>query len=188
MRAGQDTDCNPANAASIIGTWKGRSGIPKRFRRGLAYNRSFPFTDYTLRDAIEVNLGLAEELTRAARGQRLRRRLAYTARARSSRPPSSSGRCRSVEGPSLSATATPAGGGRVDFSVIASDLDGVRDVWWSFGDLEGARGPSVSTPTGSRAPTGSPSGPPTGAAAPRCGSSRSRPPRRQIVRRVSSSR
>ena len=50
MRAGQDTDCNPANAASIIGTWRGCSGLPKRFRaRARATGDSFSFTDYTLR-------------------------------------------------------------------------------------------------------------------------------------------
>lgn len=67
MRAGQDSDCNPSNAASILGTWLGRSGIPLRYRHGIAYGRRFPFTAYTLRRAIAANLAVARALT-AARG------------------------------------------------------------------------------------------------------------------------
>ena len=142
MRAGQDTDCNPANAASVIGTWKGRSGIPKRFRRGLAYGRSFPFTDYTLRDAIRVNLRLARELTTfrggSAGAQWQVRPSPVEAPAFEQWP------LVPDRGPELAATATPVGGGSVSFEALASDPDGVRDVWWSFGDLSGARGASVS--------------------------------------------
>ena len=142
MRAGQDTDCNPANAASIIGTWKGRSGIPKRFRRGLSYGRSFPFTDYTLHDAIEVNLRLARELTvlrGGSAGPSWETQPSPVEAPAFEQWPLPLGR-----GPELSATASQADGGRVDFNAAAADPDGVRDIWWSFGDLEGARGASVS--------------------------------------------
>jgi ADP-ribosylglycohydrolase len=67
MRAGQDSDCNPSNAASILGTWLGRRRIPHRFRDGIAFGRRFPFSDYTLRRAIAANLELARTLT-VARG------------------------------------------------------------------------------------------------------------------------
>ena len=142
MRAGQDTDCNPANAASIIGAWKGRSGIPKRFRRGLAYGRSFPFTDYTLRDAIRVNLDLARELT-LLRGGSVGTRW-RTQPSPVEAPAFEQWPLVPDRGPELAATATPAGDGSVSFEALASDPDGVRDVWWSFGDLSGARGASVS--------------------------------------------
>ena len=69
MRAGQDSDCNPSNAASILGTWLGRSRIPLRYRQGIAYQRRFPYTGYTLRDAIGANLELARALTSARGGQ-----------------------------------------------------------------------------------------------------------------------
>jgi hypothetical protein len=67
MRAGQDSDCNPSAAASILGTWLGRKRIPARFRNGIAYDRRFPHTGYTLREAIAANLRVAEQLT-VARG------------------------------------------------------------------------------------------------------------------------
>jgi ADP-ribosylglycohydrolase len=70
MRAGQDSDCNPSNAASILGTWLGRSHIPPRLRHGVARDRSFPHTDYTLKSAIAANLELAETMS-AARGGRV---------------------------------------------------------------------------------------------------------------------
>jgi ADP-ribosylglycohydrolase len=70
MRAGQDSDCNPSNAASVLGTWLGDHRIPLRYRRGIAQDRRFPFTGYTLREAIEANLALARTLA-AARGGRV---------------------------------------------------------------------------------------------------------------------
>lgn len=141
MRAGQDTDCNPANAAGIVGTWKGRSGIPKRFRRGLAYRRDFPFTGYTLARAIRVNFELARELTLARGGTTgARWRVVPSPVA----PPAfEQWPLVPDPGPELSAIATPVGGGVVELAATASDPEGVRDVWWSFGDLSGARGATV---------------------------------------------
>jgi hypothetical protein len=69
MRAGQDSDCNPSNAASVLGTWLGRDRIPLRYRHGLALGRSLPFTRYTLADAIQANFELAQQLTVARGGQ-----------------------------------------------------------------------------------------------------------------------
>jgi hypothetical protein len=67
IRAGQDSDCNPSNAAGILGTWLGRKRIPARFLHGIAFDRRFPHSGYTLGDAIAANLTLAAQLT-AARG------------------------------------------------------------------------------------------------------------------------
>jgi hypothetical protein len=69
MRAGQDSDCNPSNAASVLGTWLGEDRIPARFRRGIAFDRRFPYTSYTLRDAIETSYELAAALAIARGGQ-----------------------------------------------------------------------------------------------------------------------
>jgi hypothetical protein len=69
MRAGQDSDCNPSNAAGILGTWLGRSGIPLRYRHGISYRHHFPYTGYTLQGAIAANLRLARILTGARGGQ-----------------------------------------------------------------------------------------------------------------------
>jgi ADP-ribosylglycohydrolase/PKD domain len=144
MRAGQDTDCNPANAASIVGTWRGRSGIPKRFRQGLAYGGRFPFTGYTLRRAIRVNLRLAGELTRLRGGSTGPR---WSVTASPLEPPAFEqwplGATAGGAGPELAVTVTPVSPSSFRFQAFASDPDGVHDVWWSFGDLSGARGTSV---------------------------------------------
>lgn len=68
MRAGQDSDCDPSNAASILGTLRGTGVIPHRFRAGIAFDRHFPFSSYTLRSAIAANLELARTLTLARGG------------------------------------------------------------------------------------------------------------------------
>jgi hypothetical protein len=69
VRAGQDSDCNPSNAASVLGTWLGHDRIPLRFRRGIALDRRLPHTGYTLRRAIAANLEVARQLTVARGGQ-----------------------------------------------------------------------------------------------------------------------
>jgi len=69
MRAGQDSDCNPSNAASVLGTWLGRDRIPARFRHGIAFDRPFPYTGYTLRDAIETSYELAGAMAVSRGGQ-----------------------------------------------------------------------------------------------------------------------
>lgn len=69
IRAGQDSDCNPSNAASVLGNWLGRSGIPARFRRGISYRRDFPETVYTLGQAIAANYEVARQMTEARNGQ-----------------------------------------------------------------------------------------------------------------------
>ncbi|MEK6278003.1 MAG: ADP-ribosylglycohydrolase family protein [Actinomycetota bacterium] len=143
MRAGQDSECNAGNAASILGTWIGRSNIPRRFREGIAYGRDFPFTDYTLRQAIAANRRLAAAVTRARGGETAGRRW----RAVPSpvvAPAFEQWPLTVTDPPEVTATASPGPGGTVDFSVQASDADGVQDVWWSFGDLSGAHGSAVS--------------------------------------------
>lgn len=55
-RCGQDADCNPSNAAGVLGTILGFDGIPEQFRSGIAdiADRNFSFTEYnfgTLTDA-----------------------------------------------------------------------------------------------------------------------------------------
>jgi ADP-ribosylglycohydrolase len=144
MRAGQDSDCNPSNAASILGNWMGRSGIPPRFRHGIAYGREFPFTGYTLRRAIDVTTDLAAEVT-AVRGGEVDGRRWHVEESRVQAPALEQWPLVATDAPAVSEPVVmrePGGGYR--FSVDASDPDGIADAWWSFGDLEGARGTEVS--------------------------------------------
>ncbi|HYA48941.1 MAG TPA: ADP-ribosylglycohydrolase family protein, partial [Burkholderiales bacterium] len=52
-RCGDDSDCNPASAAGILGTVLGWSRIPERWRTGLAAveRERFPYMDFSLLDA-----------------------------------------------------------------------------------------------------------------------------------------
>lgn len=62
MQCGQDSDCNPSSAASILGNYYGASGIPEIYTQALDYNsRKFDYTDYTFNDAMEINLSLLRE-------------------------------------------------------------------------------------------------------------------------------
>ena len=142
IRAGQDTDCNPNNAASILGAWRGFRKLPARFRQGLEYDNPIRQTDYTLRDAIRATMDAARGVTAATGGSAgpggwtVPDSPVVT-------PPLEQWPLAPDAPPQLSASATPAGL-TVSFDALAQDPDGIGSYWWSFGDLTAAPGASVS--------------------------------------------
>lgn len=65
-RCGNDSDCNPATAAGILGVMHGWSKIPQRFSRGinLCENYDFPYTDISLSKVYGINLDLLSQVVR----------------------------------------------------------------------------------------------------------------------------
>lgn len=63
-RAGQDSDCNPSNAAGILGTMLGYSNIPEYWKQGLdrVEKRNFSFAAFSLTDAYNLSFGHALEM------------------------------------------------------------------------------------------------------------------------------
>ena len=63
-RCGQDSDCNPSNAAAVIGVINGYNAIPESWRAGIAAiaDSQFIFTDYTFNSAVENTLNYAKQL------------------------------------------------------------------------------------------------------------------------------
>jgi hypothetical protein len=61
-RCGQDSDCNPSNAAGVLFTTFGASKAPSRFTEKLNLSAKFSYSDYTLPKVHEV----CEKLARAA--------------------------------------------------------------------------------------------------------------------------
>ncbi len=61
-RCGQDSDCNPSNAAGVLFTTLGRSKLPERFVSGIDPKGKFSHTEYTFPRLIEV----CGQLVRAA--------------------------------------------------------------------------------------------------------------------------
>lgn len=61
-RCGQDSDCNPANAAGILATVLGRSNLPEKFTSALKTDIKFSHTAYTFPALIDV----CDKLTRQA--------------------------------------------------------------------------------------------------------------------------
>lgn len=57
-RAGQDSDCNPASAAGVLGVVMGYDGIPHRFTDGFEgiAGRKFSYTDDTFESLVEGSL------------------------------------------------------------------------------------------------------------------------------------
>jgi len=139
MRAGQDSDCNPSNAASILGTWLGYDAIPRRYTRGLARDRRFPGTSYTLSEAIAATGSVAERVT-SERGGSAGTPDWEIPDSDGVTPPVERWPLRRDRRPRLAAGAMQSGL-TVAFSATAHDPDGIRGYWWSFGDLTDAEGP-----------------------------------------------
>ncbi len=68
-RCGQDSDCNPANAAGILFTTIGYSRLPERFTSGLDTTTKFNSTPYTFPQLIAVCEQLADQAVRQAGGR-----------------------------------------------------------------------------------------------------------------------
>ena len=70
-RCGQDSDCNPSNAAGILGTLLGFSAIPDQWKLGLekVENLKFSYSDYSINSACEVTYRLASELVKRGGGR-----------------------------------------------------------------------------------------------------------------------
>jgi hypothetical protein len=60
-RAGQDSDCNPASAAGILGVVLGYSGIPDEFKSGIGAiaDEKFSYTDYTFNTIVTSTVNRA---------------------------------------------------------------------------------------------------------------------------------
>lgn len=54
-RAGQDSDCNPSNAAGILGVILGFEGIPEQWKEGIAAieDETFDYTEFTFRTIVD---------------------------------------------------------------------------------------------------------------------------------------
>lgn len=65
-RCGQDSDCNPASAAGILGVVKGWSGIPDQWKPAIekCQDIDFPYTSISLNRIYELNLQLIGDVLR----------------------------------------------------------------------------------------------------------------------------
>ena len=61
-RCGQDSDCNPASAAGILGVVYGYEAIPEKYRKGaeMIADMPFPYTSLSLNETCSKNLELME--------------------------------------------------------------------------------------------------------------------------------
>lgn len=63
-RSGQDSDCNPSNAAGILGVMMGFDQIPEKWRHGLKEigEEKFSYTDYSFEDIVRSTMTRAVKL------------------------------------------------------------------------------------------------------------------------------
>jgi hypothetical protein len=140
IRAGQDADCNPNNVGSILGALHGLAGLPDRFTDGLAHGRPFPGTGYTLGEALADSYDAAAGIAEVRGGS-----TTTTVWTIPDSEPldliAERWPLRRDRRPKLAAE-VELSGSTAQFNAQASDPQGIRDYWWSFGDLSGASGAS----------------------------------------------
>jgi hypothetical protein len=68
-RCGQDSDCNPSNAAGILFTAIGFSGLPDRFTSAIDETPKFSYTEYNFASLIAVCTKLAKQAVVRAGGR-----------------------------------------------------------------------------------------------------------------------
>jgi hypothetical protein len=70
-RCGQDSDCNPSNAMSVLGVIKGFNGLPADMRDGVTAigDSTFINTNYTFKKAVENTYRYAVDFVRKAGGE-----------------------------------------------------------------------------------------------------------------------
>jgi hypothetical protein len=61
-RCGQDSDCNPSSAASILGNFLGAEKIEAQYKSALDKTKKFSNTNYTFDDAVNLNFELMKEV------------------------------------------------------------------------------------------------------------------------------
>jgi len=66
IRCGQDSDCNPSNAAAVLGIRDGYSSIPDKWKSGIPAiaDSIFIFTDYSFNKVVENTIKYAKQLTK----------------------------------------------------------------------------------------------------------------------------
>jgi hypothetical protein len=62
MRCGQDSDCNPSNAAGVLFTSMGLSALPERFASALDEEGKFSHTPYSYPKLVEVCTQLTRKI------------------------------------------------------------------------------------------------------------------------------
>ena len=70
-RCGQDSDCNPASAAGILGVMQGYKAIPERWKPAVerCEHIDFPYTSISLAKVYDLNLRLLTDLLEAEGGK-----------------------------------------------------------------------------------------------------------------------
>jgi ADP-ribosylglycohydrolase len=70
-RSGQDSDCNPASAAGVLGVILGYSGIPEKWKIGIPAiaDRKFRYTNYSFNSIVDSTITRAKTVIRQAGGQ-----------------------------------------------------------------------------------------------------------------------
>jgi hypothetical protein len=69
MRCGQDSDCNPSNAAGVLATTIGYENLPEKFKSALNLEQKFSYTDYNFPQLIEVCEKLAQQVVQRYGGK-----------------------------------------------------------------------------------------------------------------------
>ncbi|MCI7813073.1 MAG: ADP-ribosylglycohydrolase family protein [Lachnospiraceae bacterium] len=146
MRCGQDSDCNPASVAGILGCFYGYDALDEKWTSAIDWDGTkFEYTDYTLNEAVQANMDVARTILEVNGGKVEDGQwiipvsdyegsmiLEQWPKEMNAMPEFDYVVCNNGEGMT------------VHFDAKASDEDGIKDYQWFFGDLSFESGKTVS--------------------------------------------
>jgi ADP-ribosylglycohydrolase len=148
MHCGQDSDCNTSSVGGILGNWLGLSKIPEDFKSDLSHYPLFSYTSYDYKDVIKLSEQLARRVILKRGGS-----IEGTGDDEVWNIPISNRITPPIleqwpeaqnDSPELTIKLRQEIGNKITLTAKASDLDGISEYQWYFGDLSYAAGAEVS--------------------------------------------
>lgn len=146
MRCGQDSDCNPASAAGILGCFYGYDALDEKWTSAIDWDGAkFEYTDYTLNDAIAANMEAAKSIVEQNGGKVENGEWTIPVSDTEGTIILEQWPTEMNEAPEFTCVVSTNGEGKdVHFAADATDADGIKDYQWFFGDLTFESGKTVS--------------------------------------------
>ncbi|MDD5675792.1 MAG: ADP-ribosylglycohydrolase family protein [Chitinivibrionales bacterium] len=135
VKCSDDNDCTASTCGGILGAWLGYAKIPDKFKSAMDPDAILQANEFTFNQVTNLTFSLAKKVTlfnggTISQGQWTIPDQGPIIPLILEMKPNTANAM-----PVVTATATPASGGMVNFTASASDADGIQAYQWFYGDL-----------------------------------------------------